>query len=66
MKHIAELIPHLQSVESLSIIGLYKNVGKTTTLNAIIDLMWDVRVLGLTSIGLDGEEEDQIFSRFIY
>jgi hypothetical protein len=43
----------------LGIIGLAKNTGKTTTLNAIIDLFSEFKI-GLTSIGLDGEELDQV------
>lgn len=49
----------LDSIRVLGIIGLAKNTGKTTTLNAIIDLYPNL-VLGLTSIGLDGEALDQV------
>ncbi len=47
----------------ISIIGMAKNVGKTTALNYIIKKFWDTEVLGLTSIGRDGELEDIIDSR---
>lgn len=43
----------------LGIIGLSKNSGKTTTLNAILKLYHHVNI-GLTSIGLDGEDLDQV------
>ena len=43
----------------IGIMGLAKNTGKTTTLNYMIKLFQD-EPIGLTSIGLDGEELDQI------
>jgi hypothetical protein len=43
----------------VSIIGLAKNVSKTTTLNYILKNIKDIR-LGLTSIGRDGEKYDII------
>jgi len=43
----------------ISIIGLAKNVSKTTTLNYIIKNLKDYK-LGLTSIGRDGEKYDVI------
>ncbi len=43
----------------IGIIGLAKNTGKTTTLNAIINQLKNSS-LGITSIGLDGESTDQI------
>ena len=49
----------IDMVDTLGIIGLSKNSGKTTTLNAIIDLYQNLRI-GLTSIGLDGEDLDQV------
>lgn len=51
------------SLESLAIIGLSKNAGKTTTLNHLIRalaLEESNRVLALTSVGVDGEEEDVV------
>ena len=51
----------LQDLESLAIIGLSKNAGKTTCLNHII-AAWaescQQRPLALTSVGRDGESED--------
>ncbi|PKK97567.1 MAG: hypothetical protein CVV58_00600 [Tenericutes bacterium HGW-Tenericutes-3] len=49
----------IDSVDTLGIIGLSKNSGKTTTLNAILELYRNLRI-GLTSIGLDGEDLDQV------
>ena len=47
----------------ISIIGLAKNVSKTTTLNHIINHFSSKYQLGLTSIGRDGEKYD-IISEF--
>jgi len=49
----------IDGVETLGIIGLSKNTGKTTTLNKIIEMYQNVTI-GLTSIGLDGESLDQV------
>ena len=46
----------------ISIIGLAKNVSKTTTLNHIIQILNGEYLLGLTSIGRDGEQYDEITS----
>ncbi len=44
---------------TLSIVGMAKNVGKTVTLNEIIDQANSLNiVLGITSIGRDGEARD--------
>jgi len=46
---------------SISIIGMAKNVGKTTTLNYLIDSFSQSRTcLALTSIGRDGESTDVV------
>ncbi len=45
--------------QTIGIIGLAKNTGKTTTLNHLIKQLKDDKI-GLTSIGLDGEELDQV------
>jgi hypothetical protein len=45
--------------QTIGVIGLAKNTGKTTTLNYMIENI-DAKVIGLTSIGLDGESLDQI------
>lgn len=49
----------IDGVDTLGIIGLSKNSGKTTTLNAILNLYQNLKI-GLTSIGLDGEDLDQV------
>jgi len=51
-----------EKYQSISIIGIAKNVGKTTTLNYMIDVAKNKYKLGLTSIGRDGESKDEIFS----
>lgn len=51
----------LKDLQSLAIIGLSKNAGKTTCLNHIAAAWQDsakLRPLALTSIGRDGESED--------
>ena len=55
-----KLLHTLKNYKSISIIGMDKNVGKTTTLNYIINETEDNNILGLTSIGRDGEEEDVV------
>lgn len=50
----------IRGYESLSIIGMNKNVGKTTTLNKILEDTRGKYTLGLTSIGRDGEELDRV------
>ncbi|MCM1990138.1 hypothetical protein [Oceanirhabdus seepicola] len=57
MKNILELI---EPYNSISIIGMAKNTGKTTTLNYILDEARGKYSLGLTSIGRDGEEVDRV------
>ena len=44
---------------TLSIVGMCKNAGKTTVLNRLLGLSGG-RVLGLTSIGRDGESTDVV------
>lgn len=51
-----------EKYKSISIIGTAKNVGKTTTLNYMINIAKNKYKLGLTSIGRDGESKDSIFS----
>ncbi len=49
----------IDPIDTLGIIGLSKNSGKTTTLNYIISL-YEYLKIGITSIGLDGEAIDQV------
>ncbi|MFX0035936.1 MAG: hypothetical protein ACFE9I_09895 [Candidatus Hermodarchaeota archaeon] len=56
MSHFLSMI---NKYKIISIIGLAKNVSKTTTLNYIIKNVKDYK-LGLTSIGRDGEKYDVI------
>jgi len=54
---VDSLVPY----RSISIIGMAKNVGKTTTLNYLIDSFSQSRTcLALTSIGRDGESTDVV------
>lgn len=50
----------LEGYKRISIIGMEKNVGKTTLLNFLIKKIGDKKVVGLTSIGRDGEEVDVV------
>jgi hypothetical protein len=52
------MIDLLKDKQIISIVGNAKNAGKTTVLNAIVN-QYQSHVL-LTSIGLDGEELDQV------
>lgn len=56
----SNLIQQLQSVRSMSIVGMCKNAGKTTMLNWLLAHSGRSRVLGLTSIGRDGESTDVV------
>ncbi len=55
---MVEFLKKLENIKIISIIGLAKNVSKTTTLNYIIRNIEDRFTLGLTSIGRDGEKYD--------
>jgi len=48
-----------ENIDSLSLIGMAKNVGKTETLNHVIRY-GQTKILGVTSAGLDGEGKDLI------
>jgi len=50
----------IKKYKVISIIGLSKNVSKTTTLNHIINLLRGKHTIGVTSIGRDGEPYDAI------
>lgn len=56
------IIEEIKKYKIISIIGLAKNVSKTTTLNHVIQLLKGGYQLGLTSIGRDGEKYDAITS----
>ena len=56
----SNLIQQLQSVRSMSIVGMCKIAGKTTMLNWLLAHSGRGRVLGLTSIGRDGESTDVV------
>lgn len=57
-------MPFLNDIEnynSLSIVGLEKNTGKTECLNYVLSRLRDSRKqIALTSIGIDGESRDQV------
>lgn len=50
----------IEKYKRLSIIGMEKNVGKTTLLNKLINDIGSKKILGLTSIGRDGEDVDVV------
>ncbi len=60
MSSLNDFLIKLDKYKVISIIGLAKNVSKTTTLNHIIKHTHNKIVLGLTSIGRDGEKYDVI------
>jgi hypothetical protein len=52
------------SARRLALVGLAKNTGKTETLAALLrELEAEGRLIGVTSVGRDGEERDVIDSR---
>ncbi len=53
------ILEHLGEVRSLALVGIGKNVGKTTALNVVVAES-SQKKLGLTSIGRDGELVDAI------
>lgn len=59
-------IKSISKISSLSVIGLGKNAGKTTFLNKILSDVYEGEenppIIGLTSIGRDGEETDVVTS----
>ncbi|MDO4690814.1 MAG: hypothetical protein Q4A58_05905 [Fusobacterium sp.] len=59
MKSVYEFI---ENYKRLSIIGMEKNVGKTTLLNKLINDIGDKKILAITSIGRDGEDTDVVTS----
>jgi len=54
------LLDVIKKYKVISIIGLSKNVSKTTSLNHIIKLLKNKYTIGVTSIGRDGEPYDAI------
>ena len=55
-----ELIRRLNETKTMSIVGMCKNAGKTTMLNWLLAHTGRQQVLGLTSIGRDGESTDVV------
>ncbi len=54
-------INEILNYDSLSIVGLQKNTGKTVSLNYVLDrLPVDKKRIAVTSIGIDGESTDQV------
>ncbi len=60
IQSVPNIFDMIQKYDSISIIGMNKNVGKTTTLNHILREARGRISLGLTSIGRDGEELDRV------
>jgi len=50
----------LEEYEVISFAGIDKNSGKTTALNKVIEVFRGKADIGLTSIGIDGEEVDLV------
>lgn len=56
---LISLIP--EDAARVALVGLAKNSGKTTTLNALLDAVQrDSRSVGMVSIGIDGESHDML------
>lgn len=60
VQNVPNIFEMIEKYDSVSIIGMNKNVGKTTTLNHILREARGRISLGLTSIGRDGEELDRV------
>jgi hypothetical protein len=62
VKHMAKvnILERIKPYKTVSIIGMDKNVGKTTVLNYILNEARGRFSLGLTSIGRDGEDKDRV------
>ena len=59
MPFLKDILQH----RSLSIVGLEKNTGKTVCLNYILRRLNELLVpIGVTSIGVDGEQVDSVFA----
>lgn len=56
------MINLIKPYKTISIIGMAKNVGKTTTLNYLLKKLYRNSKIGLTSIGMDGEIIDTVTS----
>jgi len=55
-------IKKLHHFQSVSIVGMAKNTGKTTCLNYIIERLYaEGKTIALTSVGVDGEERDVLY-----
>lgn len=55
-------IDQILKYNSVSVVGMAKNTGKTETLNYILTTLQNYnKCVAVTSIGLDGEKTDQIF-----
>jgi hypothetical protein len=54
------ILKYIKKYKVISIIGMDKNVGKTTTLNYVIEKTRGYFSLGLTSVGVDGESKDSV------
>jgi len=55
-------IEKLHHFQSVSIVGMAKNTGKTTCLNYIIERLYaEGKSIALTSVGVDGEERDVLY-----
>lgn len=56
-------VPDILKHKSLSIVGLEKNTGKTVCLNYILHRLNQLGTsVGVTSIGVDGEQVDSVFA----
>lgn len=52
-----------RGVQTVAVMGMSKNTGKTVCLNHLLQqAMQDKVAVGLTSIGRDGEERDEVFA----
>lgn len=57
------MIERLEGFRRLAIVGTAKNVGKTTTLNWLLERFEGHETLAITSVGRDGEPVDMVTER---
>ncbi len=57
---MSDLVELLEPYKIIGTVGLCKNAGKTTVLNYLLNQWATNKVLGITSIGYDGEATDGV------
>ncbi|MCT4613538.1 MAG: hypothetical protein N4A49_01535 [Marinifilaceae bacterium] len=57
------ILNEILKYKSVAIVGMAKNTGKTVCLNYVLSRLRDsTKIIGVTSIGIDGENNDNVFN----